>query len=140
VLKLYKISNIIWKQVIISLICAFFVAFGLLIPIAYIFENIIEWTFIVGYIFFFYILYNQKTIRKAVGMMFIIIAIESFATPVSAFIFAEKIVSETNETLETIGAAIGAGLGIATIGFVAFFSGISFLLLGYFIREHGRYD
>jgi len=121
------------KKIIIALICGLVLSLGLTILLIYIYNPIAGWMFWIGLITFVYWFYRTENIRKIIGRTFVGLSIESFALPIAMVIFTIVFVStETENSLEALGATIGGGIVVLIAGFLGFFLGIIFLILGYF--------
>ena len=80
---------------------------------------------------------KSRSAGKAWRTIFFLSSAFSFALPLSTIIFSGRIMSETESGAEAVGAAIGGGLIALFAGFVGFFLGVVFLILGFVV---GRGD
>ncbi|WP_444959210.1 hypothetical protein [Microbulbifer sp. ZKSA002] len=73
---------------------------------------------------------TAKRTGKAWRRLLLISAILCFLLPISGLIFTGNAVVDTANSAEAAGAAIGGGLVSGFMGFVGFFLGIVFLIIG----------
>jgi len=120
-----------FSKLINSILGSLLVAFGLYMIVGLAMNQPSGVLFLIGWVLFGYWFYKQETIKHIWRKSFIFFAIESFLMPIAGFFFSVLfIANETEGIAEGIGGAIGGGLVTAFLGFIGFFLGIVFLLIG----------
>lgn len=120
-----------------SFICALLLSIGVSVLIGYSFRNL-EWAwFLTSLILFTYWFYAKTdTKKRAWGITFIGLSIESFLLPIVMFIFTIAFVTtKTSNSAEALGGAIGGGIAMFISAILGGFLGIVFLIAGVFILK-----
>lgn len=118
-----------------------FAAFGGTDPGAGI--GVAYWIFIVACMA---LAFFAPTIRRAFGRGFLVLGASTFALPISVLLLSGRVASDTMATAvtesERAGAALGAGIAgtvmTGAAGFVGFFLGAIFLIIGLVLALGGR--
>jgi len=119
------------KKLMNSILGSLLVAFGIYMIVGLAMNKPSVLLFFLGWIIFGYWFYKQKTVKHIWRKSFIFFAIESFLMPIAAFIFSVIFVTkETSGVAEGVGGAIGGILVTGVLGFIGFFLGVVFLLIG----------
>lgn len=93
--------------------------------------------FFVLWLLSFILAIMSRSAGKAWRKLLFISAALSFALPLSTLVFSGRSMAEAEGGAEALGTAIGGGLIAVFAGFVGFFLGIVFLILGFVV---GRGD
>lgn len=101
------------------------------------------WVFIIACIA---LLFFAPTIRRAFGRGFLMLGASTFALPISVLLLSGRVASDTMATAvtesERAGAALGAGVAgtimTGAAGFIGFFLGTIFLIIGLVLALGGR--
>ena len=110
-----------FKKGINAFFSGILLSIGVSILLAYIYDKIAWWSFLIALIGSIYWMYQADFIRRIWGRTFVGLSIESFALPLVIFIFGIKQTVKQTGAAEQIGAAIGTGIATVFIGFLSFF-------------------
>lgn len=117
-----------------SILGSLLVAFGLYMLEATATHSPSGWLFLIVWIAVGYWFYKKPTVTHIWRKSFILFAIESFLLPIATFIFSVVFVAnQTEGAAEAIGGVLGGTFLIVALGFLGFFLGIVFLLIGLFV-------
>lgn len=99
-------------------------------------DKVGPWAFIATWVIILILSIMAATGKKAWGRVFLVTAMFCFALPLSSFLFTGAGISEAASSsaehsgAAMAGAAIGGGLVTMVSGFIGFFMGVVFLILG----------
>ena len=124
-----------FKKCINAFLSSLILSIGVSILLVYINDKLAGWGFLIALIGSIYWMYNTDFIKRIWGRTFAGLAIESFALPLVVFIFGVKETIKQKESFAQAGTAIGTGIATIFIGFLAFFLGIIFVIVAYFIYK-----